>query len=656
MTAFECSIRQTDVLLITMPFAAVFRPCIGLSLLKGSLAPLRIPSKVLYFTIPFAERIGVDLYISIVNQIPGSTDLLGEWLFSSSLFEVEKGNYAEEILAPYCELYDLTGEPILTPDLIETLKGIRMMIPEFLDACADEVARHSPRIVGFTSTFHQNVASLALAKRIKARHPGTFVVFGGANCEGVLGAELVRQFPFVDAAVSGEADSVFPEMVRSILRQQPVSGFQGVFTRDNVGRAPCEGPESRTPLVENMDELPFLEYDDFFQQHEQSTLPADYPRQILFETARGCWWGERSHCTFCGLSKELMQFRSKSQKRAEDELASLVKRYPGCRVTIVDNILDLRYFKEFIPRLASAGTGVELFYETKANLKKDQVRLMREAGFTSIQPGIESFSNHVLQIMGKGIKFIQNVQLLKWCKEFGIFPHWNILWGFPSEEESDYTEMARLIPLLSHLAPPQSCGGLRLDRFSPHYKRAAELGFCNVRPTQAYFHVYPLAEEAVANLAYHFSYDYQDPKDRDYTRPVWDAAFSWQKDQEARDLFFAAGGAHLLIWDSRPVARDRLTILTDLHRALYLRCDAVSTLQELKDTAEQSSGESFSVQEIEELLEEIIDRGLMIRDHHSYLSLAVPLGNYAPSPAVWEQFQDALAQQDSVADELKSAV
>ena len=29
-----------------------------------------------------------------------------------------------------------------------------------------------------------------------AAAPGTFIVFGGANCEGVMGAQTVRSFPF----------------------------------------------------------------------------------------------------------------------------------------------------------------------------------------------------------------------------------------------------------------------------------------------------------------------------------------------------------------------------------------------------------------------------------------------------------------------------
>ena len=40
---------------------------------------------------------------------------------------------------------------------------------------------------------------------------------------------------------------------------------------------------------------------------------------------------------------------------------------------------------------------------------------------------------------------LQNVQLLRWCREFGIEASWNILWGFPRESPADYAAMARLV-------------------------------------------------------------------------------------------------------------------------------------------------------------------------------------------------------------------
>src|SRR5579872_2764363 len=102
----------------------------------------------------------------------------------------------------------------------------------------------------------------------------------------------------------------------------------------------------------------------------------------------------------------------------------------------------MRYFGDFIPELIEAKLGLELFFEVKANLKKEQLRMLRDAGARSLQPGVESLSTSVLSVMDKGVRGLQNVQLLKWCKELGIVPRWNLLWGFPGEPEAEYARMA----------------------------------------------------------------------------------------------------------------------------------------------------------------------------------------------------------------------
>ena len=639
--------EKAEVVLVNMPFAALFRPTIGLSLLKGSLASRGIPSRLLYFTIPLAERIGSELYVRLANQAPLASDLVGEWIFSAELFQDERGGFIDEILGPGRQLH---GAPYNDPgpvsaDFVEEVRKVRAMAADFLEFCACEVLQYSPRIVGFTSVFQQHVSSLALAKTIKARSPETFIVFGGSNCEGVMGAELARRFPFVDAVVSGEGDVVFPEIVLRVLNGKSVSDVPGIYTLENYEAAVAQGPSWSAAKVTDMDTLPVPDYDDFFLQHRESTLDPRIERQILFETSRGCWWGERSHCTFCGLSKESMAYRSKSQERALDEITFQAERYPGCTVTAVDNILDLKYFKEFIPGLAARRLNLQLFYETKANLKKEQVRLLREAGITMIQPGIESFSDQVLTLMGKGVKALQNIQLLKWCREFGIMPYWNILWGFPGEEPEEYAHTADLIPLLTHLIPPQCVARIRLDRFSPNFKFAEQTGFVNVRPYPAYYHVFALPEEAVNNLAYYFLYDYREPRDvAAYTGGVRQQVEKWWECQETSALFSVDKGSHLLIWDLRPEARAPLTVFTELQKLLYLSCDCICMASELKQIAEQYTGRSMPVQEVEELLQPALNVGLMLRENHSYLNLAVPLGVYSPPNSVMEKFYNVVRE------------
>ena len=110
----------------------------------------------------------------------------------------------------------------------------------------------------------------------------------------------------------------------------------------------------------------------------------------------------------------------------------------------VDNILDMRYFRDVLPQLRDRQLGFTLFYETKANLTKEQVKLLRDAGVLAIQPGVESLSTHVLQLMRKGVTALQNIQLLKWCKQYGVTVAWNLLYGFPGETAADYAAIGQI--------------------------------------------------------------------------------------------------------------------------------------------------------------------------------------------------------------------
>jgi len=43
---------------------------------------------------------------------------------------------------------------------------------------------------------------------------------------------------------------------------------------------------------------------------------------------------------------------------------------------------------------------------------------------------------------------------------------------------------------------------------------------------------------------------------------------------------------------------------------------------------------------MEEALQPLVDRDLLVRDGSYYLALAIPLGEYSPSPKVLERFQE----------------
>jgi len=623
-----------DVLLVSMPFGPLLSPSLGLSLLQPQVEARGLTCRVDYFTLPFAERIGEPLYSRIITENRAmSRAFVGEWIFSHALFDWTPAHderyLADVLMKPPSWLGRNPTRPP-APAQVRAILRARDAAAAFADWCAGRVVEARPAIVGLTSVFQQHLASLALAKRIKAQLPDTFVVLGGANCEATMGLETVRQFPFVDAVVSGEGDRVFGELALQAAGRAPRTELAGVITQATAF-APTPRAPSTAPAVSDLDALPYPEYRDFFAQFERSRLSRTWQPSVFVETSRGCWWGERMHCTFCGLNGETMAYRSKSAPRALAELTHLTATYPGCDIQVVDNILDLKYFKTLLPELAARKLPVSLFYETKSNLKKEQVRLLRDAGVLTIQPGIESFSDRVLKQMKKGVSGLQNIQLLKWCKELGVHPIWNFLIGFPQESPEDYFEMAGLTPRVCHLPRPSGVSVIRLDRFSPNFAEASLLGFTRLRPLPFYEFVYDLPEAARRNLAYYFSYDYKVPQNvAHYADPLVRSVHAWTTTWRHAELVSVDLDDRLFVFDTRPRARAPISVLRGDDRRLYQACDAIAD-GGLLEPAERAR------------LDAMVDRGLMLHDGGKYLSLAVPLGEYQPSGTAAARLRSMIA-------------
>jgi len=619
---------MSEVVLVNMPFTILSAPSIALGLLQAGLTRAGITSRSLNLHLRFAELIGQDTYIYL-EDITHPEHLAREWIFSESLFQHPKNKdfdgYRREVLStttvddPEQRIYTEACLSKLVPALLKA----RARVEDFLDQCLETVLAHQPRVVGFTSMFEQHTASLSLAKRIKSRRPDCYIIFGGSNCEGLMGIETFRQFDFIDVLVSGEGDLVFPEIVQSVLASKPIPAIPGVYNRRRRVLQLANQLPQNAPLVEDLDKLAVPDYDDFFEQLRASSLKLPEKPTLFFETSRGCWWGEKLHCTFCGLNGATMAYRSKSAERALDELIYLTSRHPGCSVNAVDNILDMKYFKTFIKLLAEGDYSFGLFYEVKSNLKKDQLRLLCQAGVRTIQPGIESLSDNVLKLMRKGVTALQNIQLLKWCTELNLSVIYNIIWGFPGESPGDYQKMLELIPLITHLRPPVGAGTIRIDRFSPNFNAHREMGFGNLTPFPAYQYVYPLDPKVVYNLAYYFVPEFENPTvEKSDTKGLSDRINNWKETYERSELFFMDKGTQLLIWDFRPCAKEPLIILDDYSRLAYMACDEAKTLQQIHNSWPKTPLVPLDEIRLKDELDRFVDQSLMIKEGEQYLSLA----------------------------------
>ena len=564
---------EADCLLVVPPFAHLTWPSLGVHVLQAVGREAGFEVRLLYANLLYAVLVGRLEYSRLCNA-PGDW-LLGERVFREAAFglppigaddETFLGDPAGPGLAhPLSDtqspnryldqLSDVTGETWEGSGVRFTraeLLGYSRAAVALAELLATEIAGKNYKIVGFACTFEQIAPTAAITSRLKAANPETLLIVGGANCEGVMAQGMARVMPQVDCICSGESEALFLDLLRG---RAPLGVLQG---------RPCA----------DLDALPTPDFDDFFEAIDRY-LPEmhDVPLWLSYETSRGCWWGEKGRCAFCGLNGLGIGFRAKSPQRIVSDLQSILAKSPTRRVCMTDNIMPHGFHKSLMPRLAKEIPALHLFYEQKANLTLQQVKGLFDAGNMVIQPGIESLSSSLLKRMNKGVLARQNVALLRYARCVGMGVKWNLLYGLPNDKEDEYRQMLELLPKLCHLSPPNALTHLSLDRFSPYFDAPSSHGITALSPWPVYKEIFPESTD-FASLAYHFQATYRSGSQA--AKELMDALYrevvSWREqwaNESPPALWLSPLGKQYALIDSRS-KKSGYFVLNELQAAAVL--------------------------------------------------------------------------------------
>jgi ribosomal peptide maturation radical SAM protein 1 len=486
------------VLLICPPFHDPNLSSLSIALLATYLGSNGIHCEEAYLNLEFYAVLGKEKYDNIV----------------SSQGERWKGPTAELLFAEaiHGELRDLEFKKRLEA-LVGTGEQRRAMLDRFERSVIERIQYERPKLVGITTSLNQLLAAVWMTRIIKRLDPGLQVVFGGTACDAPMGERIAEAYPEVDYVVSGYGELPLLKLA--------------------AGETPS-GRLITSDVPVDLESIPVPEYRPFLR--EVAEYNPDMRVSLLFQSSRGCWWGQKRHCAFCGLNGEKMPYHAKPSEQVLDDIRTLWEAHK-CNLIATDSIMDRNHLKEMLPRLSRFQERPTVFYEMKANLSEDDVVAMAEAQVTA-QVGIESLSSRLLKLLKKGLTTIRALALLKWSREHKVVIFWNQLCGIPGETIDDYDSQIALMAAIPHFPPPYKVNPIIIDRYSPYFDDYRAYGWQAIEPVTAYRAAHPhIDDDALYDLVHHFEGE-GGVSTEGYLDRFEDAVNSWKVRYERGDGLF----------------------------------------------------------------------------------------------------------------------
>jgi anaerobic magnesium-protoporphyrin IX monomethyl ester cyclase len=299
------------------------------------------------------------------------------------------------------------------------------------EALALRLAAEQPDVVGITAMTPTLPEALLVADLARRVLPAVRIVLGGVH--PTLDPESVLVNPSVDFVIRGEGESSFSQLLDVLAGQGALADVPGLCYRSGGGLQIAP----KAPPLRDLDLLPAADYGSFpVERYIEHNALLRGVRGISMIVSRGCPYS----CSFCAVQQTMSRrWRIKSVTRVVDEIIALRDEYGIEGVWFKDSIFNLKpsWTREFCRQMIERKVGVEWQANTRINLLDDEeLALMKRAGLTQIDLGIESGSPKSLKRLNKQITVEQIREKVKLAKRhvrvFGFF-----MIGVPGEDESD---------------------------------------------------------------------------------------------------------------------------------------------------------------------------------------------------------------------------
>ncbi len=327
----------------------------------------------------------------------------------------------------------------------------------------ERILEYGPGIAGFSVSSSTYQASIRLAKILRERSDKVTLILGGpAFIDKQFIERAFRESP-ADFLIQGEADNLFPRLVKSICQGKDPGSVRGLYFRKGDGTG-YTGPE---PPVENLDKLPYLDFSDLRIDGYDDKV------HISMMSSRGCVW----KCVFCSTRAFSSGYRSMSAERMHQEITwHRINHYDRERKDNMEHVdfADLEIngdpgrleeFCELMIKYPPCSFLPEMKWVANAivhpSLTRGLLRKMAFAGCKKLIFGLESGSDRVLRLMRKQYDPALAMKVIRDAWEAGIEVTANFMFGFPGETREDFQKTLDFIKetgkYLERVYPSRTC-------------------------------------------------------------------------------------------------------------------------------------------------------------------------------------------------------
>jgi len=421
--------QQERILLMLLPYWAPLIPPLGISCLKSYLAPQGYAVRTIDANMEPQLWEMHHIYLQVLEKgIPvekqGNLYMTGYDVFmnhlSAHLHFTDEAEYLELMSAVVAENFFIVPEAGLIGRLNDVAAEFFRRLEIYLEGV---LAEERPDIFGLSVYSVSLAASLFAFKYVKSKMPHVKTVMGGGVFADQLAVDapdfqgFLEKTPYIDHVFVGEGEQLFLKWLQGDLPQQRV------YTLNDINR--------RLVDLSTLDNPDFSDFD-------------------VKKYTQAAGFGSRScpfQCSFCSETVQWGAYRKKGAVQLVRELCDLSDRYGNRLFLLGDSLVNPmvdQLAREFIK------SGREIYWD--GYLRADapvcdpvNTMLWRKGGYYRARLGIESGSQHVLDLMNKKITPDQIMDALAALAGAGIktTTYWVI--GHPGEREEDFLETLDLI-------------------------------------------------------------------------------------------------------------------------------------------------------------------------------------------------------------------